>query len=178
MDNEEKQGKFYYLAYKRSHSKDLHEEIVKEKNLLDAVLGPLDFIREKCKCDFFVGSAQDAVIAALQRELDDIASLNPDYTPSDFQADLNTVIYDYEKAVPTQYQNCALSELYAVDFVDESGEYHLFIAKDPLELVQDVFAGIKDADMLEIHEISEIEAKKIQDRLIYQREARKSGLSK
>ncbi len=170
---QEDQEKLYHLVYQRHNSKDVYEEIVPESKLLD-FNGPLEFIEEKHGDNgFSIGSANDVFYDLLEREMAFLHE-NPDNTFIDYSNNIKDFLNS--GPVPSYLVNIPLSELNAVKWLDKSGREHLIIGNDPLRIVQDVFDEIRDADKLEIREVSRQESKEIEDRLEQAKEDRRAGI--
>ncbi len=170
---QEDQEKLYHLVYQRHNSKDVYEEIVPESKLLN-FNGPLKFIEEKHGDNgFSIGSANDVFYDLLEREMDFLHE-NPDNTFIDYSNNIKDFLDSWP--VPSYLVNIPLSELTAVKWLDKSGREHTIIGNDPLRIVQDVFDEIRDADKLEIREVSRQKSKKIEERLEQAKEDRRAGI--
>ena len=171
------QDKLYHLVYQRHNSKDVYEEIVPESKLLD-FNGPLEFIEEKHGDNgFSLGSANDVFYDLLQ-QANDLIRQDPQNTFSDYADNIKDLLDSWHSCVPSTLKNVPFSDLTAVQWLDGAGNFHLIVGNDPLRIVQDVFDEIRDADKLEICEVSRQEAMKIMKRLEQANENRRAGLGR
>lgn len=174
-DVEKSNEKKYYLTYQPFHSKELHEELFSESELLNQEYGALRFGRKFQSDEFSISDGASAYDDLIYR-LSQIVSESSDV--SDAKLYFESEVKDFFDSIPSSCRGFSFEELTAVQWLDRAGNSHLVIdASDrPLYILRTIFDITKDNDMLEICEVSVKEAEKIQKRIDKMNEDKKSGI--
>lgn len=149
MENDKK---IYTFQYQPKDDTYVRIEAYYEDQLLSPD-GPVRLFEEITKSPIRVSKADASLHEMVCFSVDSLyhGIKSGSYEIKDYKKQIRHDIENWESSIPLDLRHTPLSEMSIVEWVDDSGEEHRVIGKDPLKLIDDVLDEIKGKDLISYH---------------------------